>query len=537
MKAVKIISAFFTVCLLSSCIQDAIDTSVISKDRVTEVAKDDPDKVFSATIAAIQNNLQQYVQSNLAHNYFGQKSFDYLTSLMGNDMIMTGRFNMSLYHYLLDYYQQDYVPSSNRWYEYYDTIKLANDILRDTQAIDPDGENADVQYYAAIARGFRGYAYLQLANLYQFAYYTGADDTKWGKGAKYDHSQDPCVPIILEDTEGDQPRSTVDKVYEQLIGDLESAYETFKALGVVKTSAPTDMDGCVCAMYLARAYMNKHDWTNALKYAQVVIDNFDVLKSEAHILQGFSDINLPDVVFGADITTDNSTTYMSFFSQMDVYGDGYAGIGVWRAAFKPLVDRIADNDIRLNWWCCDRSTGIDYNGGRVTLIRDTGYGAPVEYQSVKFIGAGRDNIIANKGAGTGWELGDYIYLRSEEAYLMKAEILAHKNDANAVNVLNEFMQTRQPDYNYTFTTKAALIEEIIFQKRVELWGEGLEWLDNRRLNIPVDRTNTTWGTANNHYAGARIYVEQEDYCMRYQLPISEIENNQMITPADQNPVE
>ena len=60
-------------------------------------------------------------------------------------------------------------------------------------------------------------------------------------------------------------------------------------------------------------------------------------------------ISLPDVVFGSDVTADNSTTYMSFFSQMDTYGDGYAGIGVWRAAFKPLVDRIADTDIRLQY--------------------------------------------------------------------------------------------------------------------------------------------------------------------------------------------
>ena len=35
---------------------------------------------------------------------------------------------------------------------------------------------------------------------------------------------------------------------------------------------------------------------------------------------------------------------------MDTYGDGYAGIGLWRAAFKPLVDRIADTDIRLQWF-------------------------------------------------------------------------------------------------------------------------------------------------------------------------------------------
>ena len=92
------------------------------------------------------------------------------------------------------------------------------------------------------------------------------------------------------------------------------------------------------AMHLARANMVIHEWDEAIKYAQVVIDNFPILQSEDQILQGFSNISLPDVVFGCDITADNSTTYMSFFSQMDTYGDGYAGIGVWRAAFKPLVD-------------------------------------------------------------------------------------------------------------------------------------------------------------------------------------------------------
>ena len=106
---------------------------------------------------------------------------------------------------------------------------------------------------------------------------------------------------------------------------------------MTRTSSPTDMDGCVVAMHLARANMVIHEWDEAIKYAQVVIDNFPILQSEDQILQGFSNISLPDVVFGCDITADNSTTYMSFFSQMDTYGDGYAGIGVWRAAFKPFV--------------------------------------------------------------------------------------------------------------------------------------------------------------------------------------------------------
>ncbi len=534
MKTLRfILPALIAACFLSACIEEAELTGTFSEEQRQELAQEVPDNVYSAALVGMYNNLQSYVETDMSHNYFGQKSFDYLTSLMGNDIIMTGRYGMSLYHYLLDYWQENYTPTANRWAEYYQHITDANNILK---TADPESDNPTVQKYRAIALAFRGYAYLQLTHLYQHAYYTGADDTVWGKGEKYDWSEAPCVPLITETTEGDQPRATVKAVYAQLIADLTAACELFEALGMNRTEDPTDMDGCVAAMYLARACMVIHDWDNAIKYSQVVMDNFGVLTTEADITQGFSSLSLKDVVFGCDITADNSTIYMSWFSQMDYYGDGYAALGVYRAAHAPLVDRIADTDVRLKWFCNERSTGaIDLQGTTYYWLRDfVGKAvAPVEHLSVKFIGAGRPSVQAT-GAGTGWHLGDYIYLRSEEAYLTQAEALAHKGDANAVTLLNAFMKTRQPDYNYTFTSKAELIEEIIFQKRVEFWGEGLEYLDNRRLNIPVDRTDATWGERNNHFSGGKLYAEQEDRCFAYQIPIKEIENNPMINETDQN---
>lgn len=517
-----------------SCSEDAEVTAYLTDDRKNEIAVENPDKVFSAQVSGLYNDLQSYYAQDVQHNYFGQKSFDYLTSLMGNDMVMTNRYGMSIYHYLLDYGAENYVPTSNRWKEYYRVIDTANQMLA---AIEEDTTDPAVLKYKAIALGMRGYAYLQLTYLYQFSYYVGADGTKWGKGAKYDWSQELCVPIVTEVITGQQPRSTVAQVHEQLMGDLKESYDIFESIGMTKTSTPADFDGCVAAMYLARAHMIMHNWDEAIKYAQVVIDNFPVLQGEDQLLQGFSSLTLPDVVFGCGITSDNATIYRSWFSQMDAYSAGYAGIGIARIGFKPLVDRIANDDLRLQWFCCDRSTGIDYKGGRVTLLRDTNYAA-VEYQSVKFIGSGREVVQAGydpeKGA-SGWELGDYIYLRSEEAYLMKIEALAHKGDASAVTELESFMQTRQPGYTCPVSAKADLLEEINFQKRVEFWGEGIEYLDNRRLNIPVDRSDATWGAANNnHFSGAKLKAEQENTLFRYQLPLSEIENNKMIPISDQN---
>ncbi len=521
MKKLKyILSAFAVAVSLSSCIEDAELTSVMTETKKQEIAEANPDKVFASAVAGIYSDIQSFYKSNYSHNYFGQKSFDYLTSLMGNDMIMTGRYGMSLYHYLLDFWQENYVPTENRWYEYYNVIANSNNILR---TIDPETTNEASKKYRATALGLRGYGYLYLSYLYQYSYQVGVDGTKWGKGGNYANS--PLVPLILETTTEDQPRSSVATIMAQIVSDLEASYKIFEEIGAVKTSDPTDFDGTVAAMYLARAYMIMNDWDNALKYANVVCDNYPVLTTKDQILQGFSSLSLPDVVFGCDITADNSTIYMSWFSQMDAFSDGYAGIGVWRGAFKPLIDRVADDDVRLDWFVTSRNLNTN---PAIAVLGSLGKLA-IYYQSLKFIGAGRESVLAN-GSGAGWELGDYIYLRSEEAYLMKAEILAHKGDSKAVTVLNDFMKTRQPSYNYTFTNKADLIEEIIFQKRVEFWGEGMEFLDNRRLNIPVDRTVT----GSNHYSGAIFRYEQEDRVFLYQLPISEMESNKALTPADQN---
>ena len=130
----------------------------------------------------------------------------------------------------------------------------------------------------AIALGFRGYAYLQLTYLYQHSYYTlGADGTKWGRGEKYDFSQSP-VYRDTEDGRHSSPRATVAQIYEQIKSDLTTAFDLFKNLDMTRTSSPTDMDGCVVAMHLARANMVIHEWWGD-KYA--AIDN---IQSEDQIL-------------------------------------------------------------------------------------------------------------------------------------------------------------------------------------------------------------------------------------------------------------
>ena len=177
MKKYLILFAIATSLFVSSCGKDFLDkekTGVLTADKKAELLATNPAKVLDAAMAGITLNLQQYLYSNMNHNYFGQKGFDYRTSLMGNDMIMTGRFGMSLYHYLLDYRGEQYAATANCWYQYYDVIAQTNEVLRGIAGVDLSTVSEEVKakltYYKAQALGYRGYAYWYLTTLYSLPY-------------------------------------------------------------------------------------------------------------------------------------------------------------------------------------------------------------------------------------------------------------------------------------------------------------------------------------------------------------------------------
>lgn len=161
MKKSKILMlALASMSLFSSCMDDADQSTYLTEQRRQELLGDDATGVIDAAVTAMYNDMQNYVKTNMSHNYFGQKSFDYLTSLMGNDMVMTGQFGMSFYHYLCDYWGQTFTATANRWSEYYKRIDDANKVIKAINAADPEGKSALMQKYRAEALGFRGQAYL-----------------------------------------------------------------------------------------------------------------------------------------------------------------------------------------------------------------------------------------------------------------------------------------------------------------------------------------------------------------------------------------
>jgi len=95
--------------------------------------------------------------------------------------------------------------------------------------------------------------------------------------------------------------------------------------------------------------------------------------------------------------------------------------------------------------------------------------------------------LANPGNSN----GDLVFMRAAEMYLIEAEALARiggSREEEAKDVLYELAVARDPDYTRSTNTGEDLIDEILFQRRVELWAEGFRFLDLKRLNMPLDRT-------------------------------------------------
>jgi starch-binding outer membrane protein, SusD/RagB family len=139
-----------------------------------------------------------------------------------------------------------------------------------------------------------------------------------------------------------------------------------------------------------------------------------------------------------------------------------------------LYARIAATDVRK---ACFDSTGTD--------LRVPASGIKAKYASKKF-----------KAAAEADSRGDVCIMRAGEMYLIEAEAHARMNqDALAQADLFTLLKNRNPSYVMTTKTGQALIDEILVQRRIELWGEGFRFLDLKRYNQALDRTGANHTTS------------------------------------------
>ena len=104
-----------------------------------------------------------------------------------------------------------------------------------------------------------------------------------------------------------------------------------------------------------------------------------------------------------------------------------------------------------------------------------------DYAAIKF--RPNDGVVDDYKVGSA---SAYPIMRIEEMFFIEAEAAEHIAPGEGIALLTDFMTTYR-DANYMVATDVDAIDEIVFQKRVELWGEGLSFFDYKRLNMPVKR--------------------------------------------------
>ena len=440
------------------------------------------------------------------HQCFGISAYNLMGEVMGDDFIMgakgSGWFWFDAYYNVKTRFTSSAWRSYDLWFAYYTWIANANYIIAAEETM--EGSEADVAYVIGQAYAIRAYSYFMLAQTF---------------ARNYNHSSDPCVPIYNEPTmttTTGQPRETVARVYEQIDNDINKAVEL-----LAKSPAqqhPSHMGYAVALGLKSRICLVEEKWDAALDAAQKAIAASGKKIIPVSSFMGTNSVDAGNVMWGAQIVSDQAGMYASFFAHMSTdvaYGNSAPKqISTW------LYDHMRPTDDRLAWWDPDDET---YSTGG--------------YIQRKF-------DFSNLST---WE-GDYIWMRVEEMYLNAAEAACHKgDDATAKQYLMALMSQRDANYSTNKTGTAlgaltteetgSLLEEILIQRRLELWGEDGRIYTIRRLKQGFERPAAYGWTGDllipSHAAAAK---DPDSYLWVLTIPQAEFDGNEnMSVDKDQNP--
>ena len=349
------------------------------------------------------------------------------------------------------------------------------------------------------------------------------------------NEEKPAVPIVTEDMTTEElsnnPRATVRQVYELIISDLTKAIDLlneFRGPG-----SPKNMISQQAAYGLrARANLVMQNWQQAASDAEKAMEGYTPYSRDAVYKPTFNNATAASWIWGVLITPENQvvkTGILNWPSHLcSLTGNGYTTlVAQYRTINDKLWAEIPETDVRKGWWI-DENLSAPWADQQSMTYQGREYSLPVyfdwiPYTNVKF--HAYQDIIDNPQNASDWCL-----MRVEEMILIQAEALAMSgNLAGGKSALEKFIQNnRDSEYTCTATSAQEFQDEIWFQRRVELWGEGFSLFDLHRLSKPVLRKGT-------NYAVAYQYdLEPNHKILLYRIPEIEINVNEGISDSDNN---
>lgn len=460
---------------LTGCIDETEPTSGATKEQVQQSAT-----ATQGLLMAVPAYLNARYFSSRYDWAYGYGAIMHIRDVMTQDMAhCESDYNQMSWAGKANPLSREYITAQFLWNFQMKMINTTNNVI---MAVDTENATDEQLGYYAAAAAFRAMVYMEMAAEYEWL----PNDMTEGKSPEGNDITGLTVPIVSEMTSEadakDNPRVSKADMAAFILNDLTNAEKWISYLTIADKSLP-HLD-CVYGLF-ARYYMWLEDYSNAEKYARMAINSSKTEPmTQADALNTTTGFNDGSKWMWASLQTkeslwSNLANWLSFASNETYFG--YSSIDASPIMIDAaMYQRLNDTDWRKLEWKAPVGSALD---GKNSYI-DAGLGAELpEYASLKFR-PGEGNTDTYSIAC----VTDYPLMRVEEMYLIEAEAAAHQDAQRGKQLLESFITTyRDSKYRCPASTTDNVVEEIVFHKRIELWGEGRTFFDIKRLNYPVTR--------------------------------------------------
>ncbi|KIO51102.1 RagB/SusD family nutrient uptake outer membrane protein [Flavobacterium hibernum] len=480
---IKLLFCAVSMVVLSSCSEEFLDkkpTEFVDYDAATKTTEN-----LMTTLNGIHRSL--YIRYE-DQSQSGLGGLMQQTDIAGDDIVfpVTNGWFLAVYNWSA-LQNINAVDIRYPYRTYYRIIRNANTIINATDVA--IGSTADKNIVKGQALLYRAFCHFQLVQLYSKRYVNGQDNTQLG------------VPIILTVGNEKFPRSTVEEVYAQINKDLDEANNLL--IGYPRPNK-SHLNLNVAQGLKARVALTQGNWAVAADYAKKARTGISLM-SVAEYGAGFNDYNNREWMWGSHINEVQTEYFGNFGAYMSRNYNSTVIRSCPKAINSKLYNLIPSTDVR--------STIFSVDGKHPGLSLASNF-SKFPYTSQKFL-----------SISTGDSRCDVPYMRAAEMYLIEAEAKARLGQADAADILFELEKARDPKYVLSTNTGQALVDEILLQRRIELWGEGFRFFDLKRTNSSLDRTGANHDSS---IVGGVFVVPAGDKRWQWLIPVDEINANPLI---------
>lgn len=441
----------------------------------------------------------------------GLPALNVLTDLLSDDFVNTKPAFYMGFHRWTDAINPYGTMPYRYWDCYYTLIQHLNTIIARSSEL-KDVDQTMLNDILGQSYTLRALCYSRLIQLYAHRYDPATNATNLG--------------VVLRTEPGFEvlPRATVAEVYEQIDKDIKQGLSMLNE-GFVNRKDKSEVNIEVAYGIAARIALSEYKYDKAEEFASKAIEislkKGRKLQSGKNLADGFNNLDATEWIWGYRANSLQDYGYSSFWNAFSYNFDTGFNRGFIFAINRGLFDKMGAKDARRAWWVC-------------TDLGDT---FPEDFCPGMF---GRENTghgIKFKSQAAKKAAGDYIMMRMGEMYYIKSEAQAQQGKiAEAVATLNEVMITRDPDYSYSGTDKDEVIDEIMRNKRLDMWMEGEAFFDMKRqcripnfesvknfdyITNPIDRENAI---KRNLHSGnmSSVPTNAESIHWQFAIPYDEI---------------